>query len=120
MLPRGREHMMPACCLPPDGMSSVFCSDSSTIQAVEAIDMYVHPPPAPNPSHHLTGRGVRSHAHYGDFGPNRICESAIPEEYKFSRGVAAMGHRQPVSAGDLRAGGGDVAHAKVRGDQAPP
>ena len=23
-----------------------------------------------------------SHAHYGDFGPNRICESAIPEEYK--------------------------------------
>ena len=25
---------------------------------------------------------MRSHAHYGDFGPNRICESAIPEEYK--------------------------------------
>ena len=52
-----------------------------------------HPPP----SHHaagfghwppaggvpLTGACVRgSHAHYGDFGPNRICESAIPEEYK--------------------------------------
>lgn len=42
--PPAIRSMMPACCVPPDGMSSVFCSDSSRIQAVQAIDMYVHPP----------------------------------------------------------------------------
>jgi predicted TIM-barrel fold metal-dependent hydrolase len=42
-------------------MSSIFCSETSRIQAVEAIDI---------------------HAHYGTFGPARICETAIPEEFK--------------------------------------
>ena len=34
--------MAPACCMPPDGMSSVFCSTQEAIGAVTAIDMHGH------------------------------------------------------------------------------
>ena len=34
--------MAPPCCMPPDGMSSVFCSAESAIGAIEAIDMHGH------------------------------------------------------------------------------
>ena len=34
--------MAPACCVPPDGMSSAFCGDMQAMLAVEAIDVHGH------------------------------------------------------------------------------
>ena len=53
--------MAPPCCMPPDGMSSVFCSAESAIGAIEAIDMHGHYGPTGElllrngtcPPHHL-------------------------------------------------------------------
>ena len=56
-------HMAPACCRPPDGHSSLFCSAVGAVGAVSAIDM---------------------HGHYGTFETRNV-RSAIPEDFSVRR-----------------------------------
>eukprot|EP01052_Picozoa_sp_SAG31_P026242 SAG31_NODE_2364_length_5860_cov_11.314529_5_plen_153_part_00 len=65
-----RQHMALACCRPPDGHSSLFCSASSAVGAIEAID--IHGAPVQN-SPRRAPRHVHTNVHKHVYAASVVC-----------------------------------------------